>query len=102
LIPYGQGGQWAVASHSFSYQAGQALTIYRHEVELAEHEDLRLERVVRRYGADEVSRKVGVLPASGLDSRGWLTTIRRPRHRDQTRSALHCFLLSGLFHPCHV
>ena len=30
---------------SFSYQAGQAVTIYRHEVELAEHEDLRLERV---------------------------------------------------------
>jgi hypothetical protein len=45
LIPYGQGGQWAVASHSFSYQAGQAVTTYRHEVELAEHEDLRLERV---------------------------------------------------------
>ncbi len=34
-----------MASHSFSYQAGQAATIYRHEVELAEHEDLRLERV---------------------------------------------------------
>jgi hypothetical protein len=34
-----------VTSHCFSYQAGQALTVYRHEVELAEHEDLRLERV---------------------------------------------------------
>ena len=33
------------ATSSFSYQAGQAVTMYRHEVELAEHEDLRLERV---------------------------------------------------------
>lgn len=45
LISYGQGGQWAVTSHNFSYQAGQAMTVYRHEVELAEHENLRLERV---------------------------------------------------------
>jgi hypothetical protein len=45
LITYGQGGQWAVSSHSFSYRAGQAVTTSRYEVELAEHEDLRLERV---------------------------------------------------------
>jgi len=45
FIPDGQGSRWAVTSHSFSYQGSQAVTAYRHEVELAEHEDLRLERV---------------------------------------------------------
>jgi hypothetical protein len=45
LIPDGQGVQWTVASHSFSYQAGQTVTVYHHEVELVEHENLRLERV---------------------------------------------------------
>ena len=45
FIPDGQGSRWAVTSHSFSYQGSQAVTAYRHEVGLAEHEDLRLERV---------------------------------------------------------
>jgi len=45
LIPDGKGAQWSVTDHTFSYQAGQSVTVYRYEVELAEHEDLHLERV---------------------------------------------------------
>jgi hypothetical protein len=45
LISDGKGTQWSVTDHTYSYQAGQSVTVYQYEVELAEHEDLRLEGV---------------------------------------------------------
>ncbi len=41
-----EGGHWQVTRHSYSYTDGRPVTTYKHEVELSEHEDLTLERVM--------------------------------------------------------
>jgi hypothetical protein len=46
LISDVEGGHWRVTRHSYSYIDGRPVTTYKHEVELGEHEDLTLERVV--------------------------------------------------------
>ena len=71
LITDGKGSRWAVTDHSFSYQAGQSVTVYRHEVALAEHEDLRLERV-EFEGLDVVPDRWRL---DSDDSRIWLAFL---------------------------
>lgn len=46
LISDVEGGHWRVTRHSYAYTDGRSATTYKHEVELSEHEDLTLERVV--------------------------------------------------------
>lgn len=45
LIRGDEGNQWKVTSHSYSYQAGQTVTVFNHTMELEEHEQLTLDRV---------------------------------------------------------
>jgi hypothetical protein len=71
LIPDGKGSLWAVTDHSFSYQADQSVTVYRYEVELAEYEDLRLERV-EFEGLDVVPDRWRL---DSDDSRIWLAFL---------------------------
>jgi hypothetical protein len=46
LISDAEGDHWRATRHTYSYTDGRAVTTYKHEAELREHEDLTLEQVV--------------------------------------------------------
>src|SRR5580704_11931264 len=45
LISDATGSRWEVTEHSYSWQEGQAVSLYEHNVKFAEHEELDLQRV---------------------------------------------------------